>query len=310
MDLKNLQCFVAVAEHLNFSRAAESLYISQPSLSIRVNALEEELGADLFHRTRQQVYLTPAGACLLPEVRDILARIDALPQLARSVLPGEREPSERLLVGLDPMEERTDLPFLVETFETFRTRWPNVSIECASVDFGHYREKLLSGEFDICLMILRPNDEIDPQFASAPLLREPLVLFAVDAGDAGAEELLQTRELLILEHEDIWNRKVLGYLASRKLKVRIKKVRATPAMCMTLRNGKTAAFLPLTYAEGLDLGRTSMFDMKIPNSTVTFTAIWNKQNLKPAIQNMINELTRATEGKVDQSMKDGYCGIQ
>ena len=43
MDLKNLHCFIAVAEQLNFSRAAESLFLSQPSLSIRIKALEDEL---------------------------------------------------------------------------------------------------------------------------------------------------------------------------------------------------------------------------------------------------------------------------
>ena len=55
MDLKNLHCFIAVAEQLNFSRAAESLFLSQPSLSIRIKALEDELHTKLFHRTHQEV---------------------------------------------------------------------------------------------------------------------------------------------------------------------------------------------------------------------------------------------------------------
>lgn len=84
MDIKSMRCFLAVAETLNFSRAAESIYLSQPALSLRINAMEDELGVKLFLRTRQQVYLTAAGSALLPEVQEILARIDALPEIVRT----------------------------------------------------------------------------------------------------------------------------------------------------------------------------------------------------------------------------------
>ena len=65
MDIKSMRCFLAVAETLNFSRAAESIYLSQPALSLRINAMEDELGAKLFLRTRQQVYLTAANVLAL-----------------------------------------------------------------------------------------------------------------------------------------------------------------------------------------------------------------------------------------------------
>ena len=63
MDIKSMRCFLAVAETLNFSRAAESIYLSQPALSLRINAMEDELGAKLFLRTRQQVYLPVPRCC-------------------------------------------------------------------------------------------------------------------------------------------------------------------------------------------------------------------------------------------------------
>jgi DNA-binding transcriptional LysR family regulator len=72
VHLRDLRYFVAVAEQLHFSRAAETLFISQPALSKQIRALEAQLRAPLFERDRQQVRLTAAGAALLPGARAVL----------------------------------------------------------------------------------------------------------------------------------------------------------------------------------------------------------------------------------------------
>ncbi len=72
MNTVQLECFVAVAEHLNFSRASESLKISQPSVSHQIQVLEEELGVKLFSRTSKSVSLTPEGIQFLPDAELIL----------------------------------------------------------------------------------------------------------------------------------------------------------------------------------------------------------------------------------------------
>ena len=72
MNTVQLECFVAVAEHLNFSRASEALRISQPSVSHQIQTLEDELGVKLFHRTSKSVALTPEGIRFLPDADLIL----------------------------------------------------------------------------------------------------------------------------------------------------------------------------------------------------------------------------------------------
>jgi DNA-binding transcriptional LysR family regulator len=76
MEIRRLRYFVAVAEELSFTRAAERLHIAQPPLSIQIRALEQEVGARLFDRDQRHVYLTQAGKHLLVRARGILASVE------------------------------------------------------------------------------------------------------------------------------------------------------------------------------------------------------------------------------------------
>ena len=89
MELRHLRYFVAVAEELNFSRAAAKLHIVQPALSTQIKDLEEELGFPLFTRNASRVALTDAGRVYLSEAQDILARVKAAHERARDAVRGK-----------------------------------------------------------------------------------------------------------------------------------------------------------------------------------------------------------------------------
>ncbi|HEY0933396.1 MAG TPA: LysR family transcriptional regulator [Trebonia sp.] len=106
MHGRDLRYFVAVAEELHFTRAAERLYLSQPALSKQIRMLERQLGAPLFERGRTGVALTPVGVALLPHARRVLAAWDEAWQAAQAA---QREQRATLRVGMSTSPVRHGL---------------------------------------------------------------------------------------------------------------------------------------------------------------------------------------------------------
>src|SRR6266852_6594019 len=76
MDVRDLQVFLSVAKHLNFTRAGEEIHLSQPSVSVRIRQLERELGSKLFEQLGKKVALTEAGLVLIPYANRVMAAVD------------------------------------------------------------------------------------------------------------------------------------------------------------------------------------------------------------------------------------------
>ncbi len=122
MEQRQLQFFVAVAEELSFTRAAQRTHAVQSTVSASIRALERDLGASLFRRTTTRVALTEAGLALLPEAKRALDSLDQ----ARAAVDGIREGlSGSLRIGTLSGLTVVDLPGLVRDF---RERHPRVTL--------------------------------------------------------------------------------------------------------------------------------------------------------------------------------------
>jgi DNA-binding transcriptional LysR family regulator len=148
MELRQLHYFVAVAEELNFSRAAERLRITQPPLSLQIQNLEKELGFPLFYRNNRQVELTDAGKLFLDEVRKIFDHLDRAIQNAKRTHHGELG---SLNVGFVGSATYDILPTVLREF---RSLYPDVQVHLFEMSTPMQIEALLKEEIDIG--VLRP----------------------------------------------------------------------------------------------------------------------------------------------------------
>jgi DNA-binding transcriptional LysR family regulator len=142
VDLRELECFVAVADHLNFSKAARQLHLSQPPLTRQVQALEQKLGAKVFTRNTHAVALTEAGALFLEDARQILGQLDRATETVRRVRSGQTFRLRLAFVGalLDKK--------LVRLIRRFQKANPNCQVQIADLEPAAQLEAIQAGNLD------------------------------------------------------------------------------------------------------------------------------------------------------------------
>lgn len=152
MDIRQLRFFIAVAEELNFRRAAEKSHITQPALSRRIKALEEELGVSLFERDKRNVFLTPAGTQFIKAARQGLNTIDAGVRELKHL----SDTGAGLTVGY---VEYANFPFVPKVFKRFRDHYPNVRVTQRELNPTEQIRLLKEGALDVSFTGLPLRDD-------------------------------------------------------------------------------------------------------------------------------------------------------
>lgn len=149
VHVRDLRYFVAVAEELHFTRAAERLYVSQPALSKQVRALERQLGVELFRRDPQGVTLTAAGTALLPHARRVL---DAWSEGSAALEAARAAARGTLVVGMSTSPGRGGL--LPAIRSRFTATHPDIVLRLRQVSWEDPTAGLADGDADIAFVWL------------------------------------------------------------------------------------------------------------------------------------------------------------
>ena len=167
MELRRLRYFVAVAEELSFSRAAQRLRMAQPPLSNQIKQLEEELGVLLFERTSRGVRMTGAGELLLEEARRIFVQVDQTVRVVQRVGYGE---VGRLTLGFVPSSSNEVLPPILQRFSE---RFPGIELFLQEMRPDLIVRRLHDKQIDVGFLYLPLEDK---SLNVERVSREPLVL--------------------------------------------------------------------------------------------------------------------------------------
>ena len=169
MNLEQLRSFVEVARFGNFTRAAEELYLAQPSLSRQIAALERDLGAQLFHRARGGSTLTAAGESLLPLARRMLADAESVRRELAELAGLERG---RVRLGATPT---LCISLVAEVLSAFHAEHPAIELHLSEQGSRRLLDELAGGELDLALITTSDATTAD-RFTVTPLLEEELVV--------------------------------------------------------------------------------------------------------------------------------------
>ena len=166
MELPHLRYFITVAEELSFSKAALKLHTAQPSLSQQIKDLEDDIGVQLFHRTKRKVELTEEGLVFLEQARLTLTQADKAITMARQVAAAK---VQYLKIGFVPSAEIRIFPYILPRL---RVKLPKLQIRTLNLKESDQIAELKKGDLDIIFINQEFQNEV---FASQLILKEPLV---------------------------------------------------------------------------------------------------------------------------------------
>jgi DNA-binding transcriptional LysR family regulator len=169
INVRELECFVAIAEHLSFSRAARQLHLSQPPLTRHLQSLEEKLGSTLVKRNTHAVALTDAGAIFLEDARSILAHLDRAGETIRRVGQGETLRLRLAFIGA-LLDEK-----MVRLIKKFREANPACQVQISDLAPSAQLAAIRAGELEGGFIGARPAQKLKG-LEFIVWAREPLLL--------------------------------------------------------------------------------------------------------------------------------------
>ena len=288
MELRHLRYFVAVAETLNFRQASKQLSVSQPSLSVQIKQLEDELGVPLFRRSKRRVEITRAGEVFLSAARDISLR---LKQASAAALRAESGEVGTIRLGFIPTATFHILPRLLEKI---RSTLPLVKMELREGTEDPQITGLRTGSLDVCIGHLsRSYDQIENML----LVREPLVVALPKGHRAARKRAVGIKDLedefFILPSKDLLPG-LYQMIATALLKIRISPHRYQMAE---------------HFQTGVNLTRARVGVMFLPSSAKNFVpdavvlrtpgfsigqletfALWSRGNVDPLVHRVLGLL--------------------
>ena len=197
MEMHQVRYFLAVAQHLNFSRAAEECNVTQPSLSRAIQQLEAEFGGPLFHREHKFTHLTDLGQMIRPHLETIYSSAVKAKRVSRDLTEFRKVPLKLgIMSTISPFE-------IVDLIAALKTRHNGLELKLCDASAKDLRGRLLEGELEVAVYAL-PGEEVDERTHALPLFMEQMAI-AVHRGHRLANQgAFPVKECLLAQSPRCW----------------------------------------------------------------------------------------------------------
>ncbi|ARK28868.1 LysR substrate-binding domain-containing protein [Halalkalibacter krulwichiae] len=256
MEIRLLEYFLTVTEELHFTRAAERLGISQPTLSQQIKVLEDSIGSPLFNRVGKKIYITEAGDVLKKHALRTFYELEQA-KVAINELKGLKR--GKLTIGC------CGSYLLTSTIASFNLKYPDIHLSIVELPTEETKQALLTNELDMGIVYLPAEEE---QLISEPLFKEEFYLVVSNEHDLASEQYIELQQLenvrMILLRKEYLIRQIIDKkIKSGSLEPIIELTTLESLLQLTALN-IGATILPANYLNELD--QSGLCKVKIVDS--------------------------------------------
>ena len=298
MTITQLRYTLAVAEHGNFTLASERCFVTQPTLSMQVQKLEEELGIKIFNRSTKPLKTTEVGEKILIQARKIVeesSRMNDIVSEEKGIIGGT------LKVGIIPTVSTTLLPLFLNSFIK---KNKNVDLKIEEFTTNSMFEKIDKGEID-CAIAATPLE--DENIIEKPLYYEPFVAYVpkhhgLSKRDSLDIDDLEDADLLILEDGHCFRDQILNLCSIKDLNKQFELKSGNFETLINLsNNGPWMTVLPYLHSKLLsDLDKKNIIKFNDPLPAREISIIYSKTQLKlPIINALKSSISKIIRGKIE-----------
>jgi DNA-binding transcriptional LysR family regulator len=188
METHQIRYFLAVAEELNFTRAAEKCNVTQPSLTRAIKLLEQELGGPLFHRERANTHLSELGLMMRPHLQSMQNELRETKRVAKDFVQMKKTTLRLgIMCTVAPGQ-------LVELLAAIQSRYPGVELSIVDASARELYRRLLAGELEIAIYCL-PSEPEDERVHMMPLFREQMMIVLPRSHPLAERNAIRPRDL-------------------------------------------------------------------------------------------------------------------
>jgi len=294
MTIAQLKYLLAVAKHLNFTKASQQCHVTQPTLSMQIQKLEDELGVIIFDRTRKPIKITEIGKKIIEQAKIIVnesGRINDLVQQEKGYIGGAYK------LGIIPTIVPTLLPMFLKTF---LKKYPEVQLEVIEIPTEQMVEAILEGKIDAGIAAT-PLEE--PKIEEKVLYFEPFVGFIPETHRLFQKKVLDEQDLdvkdiLLLDEGHCFRDNILNIcrMLSTEPKQFDLKIGNFDALIKMAKEGLGMTLLPYLQTEDLcDTDKKYLRNFKKPEPAREVSLIHSKDLFK---KNITDALYKTIKGIV------------